>query len=277
MAIVAAVQMVSGPDREDNLIQAGQLIASAAAQGASLIVLPENFAHMGIAEIDKLALREQPGHGPIQSFLSEQAKRHGLWLVGGTIPMAGESINRVRAACLVYDDQGRQVARYDKIHLFDVSLSETNESYRESDTIEPGNQLVVVDTPLGRMGIAVCYDLRFPEMFRAMGASGLDLIVLPSAFTATTGQAHWEILLRARAIENLCYVVASGQGGHHANGRETFGDSMIVDPWGKVLDRLAPDQHQGNGVVTATIDHTLLQGLRRNFPALTHRRTELWK
>ena len=277
MTVVAAVQMVSGPDREYNLIQAGQLITTAAEQGASLIVLPENFAHMGMAETDKLALREQPGQGPIQSFLSEQAKRHGLWLVGGTIPMAGTTANRVRAACLVYDDLGRQVARYDKIHLFDVSLSETNESYRESDTIEPGNQLVVIDTPLGRMGIAVCYDLRFPEMFRTMGGTGLDLIVLPSAFTATTGQAHWEILLRARAIENLCYVVASAQGGHHANGRETFGNSMIVDPWGKVLDCLAPGQPQGNGVVSATIDHTLLERLRRNFPALTHRRLDLWK
>jgi predicted amidohydrolase len=272
MTSVAAVQMVSGPDREANLAQAGQLIAAAAQQGASLIVLPENFAHMGMAETDKLALREQPGHGPIQTFLSEQAKLHGVWLVGGTLPMAGETANRVRAACLVYDDQGKQVARYDKIHLFDVSLTETNESYRESDTIEPGQQLVVVDTPLGRMGIAVCYDLRFPEMFRAMGGTGLDLIVIPAAFTATTGQAHWEILLRARAVENLCYVVAAGQGGRHANGRETFGESMIVDPWGKVLEHLV----QGAGVVTAPIDHTLLQQLRRNFPALDHRRLDLW-
>lgn len=273
MTIVAALQMVSGANREDNLRQAEQLIASAVEQGAKLIVLPENFAHMGMTETDKLALREQPGQGPIQSFLSEQAKRHGLWLVGGTIPMAGATANRVRAACLVYDDQGRQVARYDKIHLFDVSLTETNESYRESDTIEPGDQLVVVDTPLGRMGIAVCYDLRFPEMFRQMGGAELDFIVIPSAFTATTGQAHWEILLRARAVENLCYVIAADQGGQHDNGRETFGDSMIVDPWGKVLDRLI----QGAGVVTATIDHTLLQRLRRNFPALDHRRLDLWK
>jgi predicted amidohydrolase len=277
MSIVAAVQMVSGPDRDDNLIQAAQLIATAATQGAKLVVLPENFAHMGMAETDKLTLAERPGHGPIQAFLREQARLHAVWLVAGTLPMAGSTPARVRAACLVYDAQGTQVARYDKIHLFDVSLTDTNESYRESATIEPGNQPVVIDTPLGRMGIAVCYDLRFPEMFRAMGERGLDLIVLPSAFTATTGQAHWEILLRARAIENLCYVVASAQGGHHANGRETFGDSMIVDPWGNVLERLAPGQHQGNGVVSASIDHTLLQGLRRNFPALAHRRTELWK
>lgn len=273
MQRVAAVQMVSGLDWQQNLRQATQLIAQAAAQGAGLIVLPENFAHMGIAETDKLTLAEQSGHGPMQKFLSEQAKQHNVWLVGGTIPMAGAISSRVRAACLVFDAQGRQVARYDKIHLFDVSLTATNESYRESDTIEPGEQLVVVDTPFGHMGIAVCYDVRFPEMFRAMGRSTLDLIVIPSAFTATTGRAHWEILLRARAVENLCYVIAANQGGQHANGRETFGESMIIDPWGKVLDHLA----QGSGIVMAEIDHILLNSLRRNFPALEHQRRDLWK
>lgn len=270
---LAALQMVSVPDVDPNLDQAGRLIADAAAQDAKLIVLPENFAHMGMAETDKLVLREQEGDGPIQSFLSAQAKHHGVWLVGGTLPLTTPDRHRVRAACLIYDEQGRQVARYDKIHLFDVSLDETNETYRESDTIEPGDHLVVLDTPFGRMGIGVCYDLRFPEMFRAMAVSGLDLIVLPAAFTATTGQAHWEVLLRARAVENLCYVVAAGQGGRHANGRETFGDSLIVDPWGKVLSRKA----RGSGVVTATLDPTLLHRLRRNFPALAHRRMELWK
>ena len=273
MTIVAAVQMVSVPEPTANLAQAGQLIAVAAEQGAKLIVLPENFAHMGLAETDKLALAEQPGHGPIQAFLAQQARRHGVWLVGGTLAMATNSPQHVRAACLVFDDQGQQVARYDKIHLFDVSIRETNEIYRESDTIDPGNQPVVLATPFGRMGVAVCYDLRFPEMFRAMGGGGLDLIVIPAAFTATTGQAHWEVLLRARAVENLCYVVAAGQGGRHANGRETFGDSMIVDPWGKVLARLA----QGAGVVTATLDLTVVEQLRQNFPALQHRRLDLWK
>jgi len=273
MSIVAAIQMVSVPEREANLAQAGQLIARAAQQGARLIVLPENFAHMGVAETDKLALAEQPGQGPIQTFLSEQAKQHQVWLVGGTLPMAGTLPAHVRAACLVFDAQGEQVARYDKIHLFDVSIAETDETYRESDTIEPGDQQVVIDTPFGRVGIAVCYDLRFPEMFRAMAAAGLDLIVIPAAFTATTGQVHWEVLLRARAVENLCYVVAAGQGGHHANGRDTFGESMIVDPWGKVVSHLA----QGAGVVTAELDPNLLQSLRRNFPALAHRRLELWK
>lgn len=273
MQIVAAVQMVSGPDLSANLEQAAQLISAAAEQGAKLIVLPENFAHMGMAETDKLGLSEQPGHGPIQTFLSAQAKHHGVWLVGGTLPMASHSPQQVRAACLVFDDQGQQVARYDKIHLFDVSINETNETYRESDTIEPGDQLVVVETPFGRMGLAVCYDLRFPEMFRAMGKSGVDLLVIPAAFTAATGRAHWEVLLRARAVENLCYVVAAGQGGRHLNGRETFGDSMIVDPWGKVLTRL----EQGAGVVTATLDLTVIERLRRNFPALQHRRLDLWK
>ncbi|MBI1422697.1 MAG: carbon-nitrogen hydrolase family protein [Gammaproteobacteria bacterium] len=272
MHVIAAIQMVSGPERDINLAQAGELIKRAAQQGAKLIVLPENFAHMGIAETDKLALREQPGDGPIQTFLSQQAQQHGVWLVGGTIPMAGADPKRVRAACLLYDDRGAQVARYDKIHLFDVSLSETNETYRESDTIEPGDQMQVVQTPFGRIGLAVCYDLRFPEMFRAMAHHGLDLIVLPAAFTATTGLAHWEVLLRARAVENLCYVAASGQGGHHANGRDTFGHSMIIDPWGKVLAQT----EQGAGLVTATLDPTLIQRLQRNFPALQHRRKDLW-
>ena len=270
---VAAVQLVSGPRQADNLEQAGRYIAEAVSAQVNLIVLPENFAHMGLAESDKLALCEADGAGPIQAFLSEQAARHGVWIVGGTIPLATADPTRVRAACLVYDDRGLRVARYDKIHLFDVSLSEANETYRESDTIEPGDQLVVIDSPFGRMGLAVCYDLRFPEMFRAMATNGLDLIVIPAAFTATTGQAHWEILLRARAVENLCYVVAADQGGHHANGRDTFGDSMIIDPWGKVLSRLA----RGPGVVSAPLDPTLLHRLRQNFPALAHRRMELWK
>ncbi|MEJ2360924.1 MAG: carbon-nitrogen hydrolase family protein [Gammaproteobacteria bacterium] len=270
---VAAVQMVSAAEVGSNLSQAEALIANAVAEGAELVVLPENFAHMGIAETDKLVLRERPGDGPVQAFLASQAQRHGIWLVGGTIPLATADPARVRATSLVYDDHGNQVARYDKIHLFDVNLNEANETYRESDTIEPGDQVVVLNTPFGRMGIAVCYDLRFAEMFRAMATTGLDLIALPAAFTATTGQAHWEVLLRARAVENLCYVVAAGQGGRHVNGRETFGDSMIVDPWGKVLSRLA----RGPGVVTATLDPTQIDRLRRNFPVLSHRRTELWK
>lgn len=271
-AVVAAFQMISGPELASNLQQAGDLLAEAAAREANLVVLPENFAHMGVQEADKLALREPDGDGPIQTFLAQQARRHGFWLVGGTMPMATADPGRVRAACLIYDDQGNRVARYDKIHLFDVTLDGADESYRESETIEPGSQERVVNTPLGRMGIAVCYDLRFPEMFRAMSTTGMDFFVLPSAFTATTGQAHWEVLLRARTVENLCYGVAAGQGGLHANGRETYGHSMIVDPWGKVQSRLI----QGPGVVTATLDSTHLDRLRRNFPALSHRRNDLW-
>lgn len=272
-AIVAAIQMVSAADVASNLAQAEDLIAQAASQQAALVVLPENFAHMGINETDKLALRERDGEGPLQAFLAEQARQHGAWLVGGTIPMVAADDEHVRAACLVYDDQGRLVARYDKIHLFDVQLDEANESYRESDTIEPGQEMRVVNTPLGRMGIAVCYDLRFPEMFRAMSKAGMDFFVLPAAFTATTGKAHWEVLLRARAVENLCYGVAAGQGGQHANGRQTYGNSMIIDPWGKVMARLG----QGPGVVTTVLDPTQIDRLRQNFPALSHRRNELWK
>lgn len=271
-AVVAAIQMVSSTKIASNLEQAAELIAQAAEQQAALVVLPENFAHMGKNDVDNLALREHDGDGPIQAFLAEQARRHGIWLVGGTLPLVGRDPEHVRAACLVYDEQGRRAARYDKIHLYDVKLEEANESYRESDTIEPGDQTLVVNTPLGRMGIAVCYDLRFPEMFRAMSTTGMDFFVLPAAFTSTTGKAHWEILLRARAVENLCYGVAAGQGGRHASERETYGNSLIVDPWGKVLSRLG----QGPGLVTATLDPTHIERLRQNFPALSHRRNALW-
>ncbi len=231
---LAAVQMASGPRVHANLLAAGRLIAEAARGGARLVVLPENFAHMGREEHDKLALAEQPGDGPIQDFLAREAARLGIWIVGGTLPLAGRDAGRVRASCLVYDERGRQVARYDKMHLFDVEVVGSEERYMESDTVEPGDELAVVDTPVGRLGLAVCYDLRFPELFRCLQARGAEIIVLPSAFTAVTGQAHWEPLLRARAIENLCYIVAAAQGGSHASGRQTHGDSMIVDRWGLI-------------------------------------------
>ncbi len=264
---LAAVQMVSGADVEANLQQAGRLIAQAADAGARLVVLPENFALMGHREEDKLAHAEREGDGPLQTFLAQQAETHGIWLVGGTLPLATDSPERVRAACLLYDDRGRQVARYDKIHLFDVEVTATGERYAESETIAPGDTPVVVDTSLGRLGLAVCYDLRFPEQFRAMVEAGMELLALPAAFTASTGRAHWETLLRARAIENLCYVVASAQGGAHPGARETYGDSMVIDPWGTVLDRLP----SGEGVVQAAFDRALLERTRRAFPALTHR------
>lgn len=268
MTKMACIQMASGPNVGANLFEAEKLIYQAAKQGAKLVVLPENFAIMGLKETDKLAVREADGKGPIQDFLAQQAKRHKVWLVGGTIPMLAADPNKVRAACLVYNDQGKRVARYDKIHLFDVQVVGSDERYTESETIEAGSELAVVDTPFGKLGLAVCYDLRFPELFRAMLDQGMELIAVPSAFTAITGRAHWETLVRTRAIENLAYVFAAAQGGYHINGRETHGDAMIVDPWGTVLDRLP----RGSGVVCAEVDLERVRSTRRNFPAIRHRR-----
>ena len=268
MSKIAAIQMASGPNVSANLIEAGRLIDQAVAAGARMVVLPENFAVMGMEEQDKVELREKEGEGPIQEFLSRQAARHELWIVGGTVPLEASTPDKIRAACLVYDAEGRQVARYDKIHLFDVSLRESGEEYNESATIEPGDELVVVDTPFGKLGLAVCYDLRFPELFRNLVEQGAELIALPAAFTAITGKAHWEVLVRARAIENLCYLIASAQGGYHVSGRLTHGESMIVDPWGVVLDRLS----SGSGIVVAEIDCEQLRNTRRTFPVLEHRR-----
>jgi nitrilase len=260
---VAAVQMASGPNVSGNLNEAGRLIEKAAQQGAKLIVLPEFFAIMGMKEIDKLAAKEQPGSGQIQAFMSEMARKHKIWLVGGSIPLVGNTPNKVRNSCLVYNELGEQVARYDKIHLFNLELG--NEHYHEADTIEAGDQVVVIDSPFGRIGLAVCYDLRFPELFRAM--KNVDIIVLPSTFTSTTGKVHWEPLVRARAIENLSYVIAAAQGGYHVNGRETHGHTMVVDPWGRVLDELT----RGSGVVMAEINRSYQASLRSSLPALSHR------
>ncbi len=268
MSKIAAIQMASGPNVSANLIEAGRLIESAVEAGARMVVLPENFAVMGMSEEDKVELREREGEGPIQEFLSRQAARHELWIVGGTLPLEASAPDKIRAACLVYDAGGRQVARYDKIHLFDVALRESGEEYNESATIEPGDELVVVDTPFGKLGLAVCYDLRFPELFRSLVEQGAELIALPAAFTAITGRAHWEVLVRARAIENLCYIIASAQGGYHVSGRHTHGESMIVDPWGVVLDRLS----SGSGIVVADVDCEQLRNTRRTFPVLEHRR-----
>ncbi len=260
---MAAIQMASGSNVTGNLNEARRLIARAAEQGARLVVLPEFFVIMGMNEQDKVEVREQPGNGPIQAFLSETARAHKIWLVGGSIPLAASSPDKVLNSCLVFDDQGVQVARYDKIHLFSLSLG--NESYDEAATIEPGNKVVVVDSPFGRIGLAICYDLRFPELFRTM--KDVDIIVLPAAFTETTGKMHWEVLIRARAIENLAYVVASAQGGYHVNGRETHGNSMIVDPWGRIQDRLP----RGSGVVIAEVNRSYQASLRNSLPALAHR------
>lgn len=260
---IAAIQMASGPNVKGNLQEAGRLIELAAASGARIVALPEYFAIMGMKDTDKVAVREKPGDGPIQAFLSETAKKHGIWLIGGSAPLEASVSQKVRNSCLVYDKQGSQVARYDKIHLFNLALGEEN--YAEERTIEPGDKIVTVDSPFGRIGLSICYDLRFPELYRAMG--DVDIIVVPSAFTATTGKAHWEPLIRARAIENLAYVMAPAQGGYHVNGRETHGDSMIVDPWGVILDRLP----RGSGVVVAGINPNYLKTVRKSLPALSHR------
>ncbi|MDI1299710.1 carbon-nitrogen hydrolase family protein [Methylotenera sp.] len=263
MIKIAAIQMASGPQVSANLNEAERLIEVAANQGAKLVALPEYFAIMGLKETDKVSVREEEGKGPIQSFLSKMAKKHKIWLIGGSVPLKSNFPNKVRNSCLVYDDKGKQVARYDKIHLFGLDLG--NEHYHEEKTIESGDQVQVVDTPFGKIGLSICYDLRFPELYRAMGE--VNMIIVPSAFTDTTGRAHWETLIRARAIENLCYVIAPAQGGYHLSGRETHGNSMIVDPWGVILDRLP----RGSGVVIATMNPQYQASLRKSLPALKHR------
>lgn len=260
---VAAIQMASGPYVSANLSEAERLIEIAVNQGAKLVALPEYFAIMGLKDTDKVAVRETEGKGPIQDFLSKIAKKYRIWVIGGSVPLESNYANKVRNSCLVYDDKGKQVARYDKIHLFGLDLG--NEHYHEETTIESGDAIKVVETPFGKIGLSICYDLRFPELYRAM--KDVNIIVVPSAFTETTGKAHWETLIRARAIENLSYVIAPAQGGYHLSGRETHGNTMIVDPWGMVLDRLP----RGSGVVIGTINTQYQASLRNSLPALKHR------
>jgi len=265
---VAAIQMASGPNVKANLAEAEKLIKIAVQQHAEMVVLPENFAIMGTSETDKVKIAETYGEGLLQDFLREQAKKSGIWLVGGTIPLRSRDPSKISAACMLYNDRGECVARYDKIHLFDVTIEASNESYTESETISAGNKTVVIDTPFGKLGLAVCYDLRFPELFRALVDQGMEICAMPSAFTSLTGKVHWESLLRARAIENLSFIIAADQGGYHVGGRETHGDSMIVDPWGLILNRLP----NGTGVVVAEIDNARLERTRKMFPVLQHRR-----
>lgn len=271
MSRVAALQMCSGPNVAANLRVATRLLAEAARRGARLAVLPENFAFLGSSDPERLAAREIEGAGPIQSFLSETARTHRMWIVGGTVPLVSRSGERARAACLLYDERGRAVARYDKMHLFDVSLPDRGEHYRESSMTEPGSEMCVTPTPFGKLGLAVCYDVRFPELFRRLLDAGMELLALPAAFTVPTGRAHWEVLVRARAIENLCPVIAAAQEGRHPHGRETYGDSMIVSAWGEVLERLA----HGEGVIVADLEALRVGDVRARFPALQHRRSEL--
>lgn len=270
---VAAIQMVSTHDIEANLADAERLLTEAAGNGARVAVLPENFAVLATGQMVECGLTESQGEPVIRSFLARQAKTLGMWIVGGSLPLArrpeGSAIqNRVRAACLVFDDHGQEVARYDKIHLFDAVVEDSHGQYRESDTFEPGDQVVTVDTPVGKLGLAICYDLRFPELFRLLREQGADWVCLPSAFTWQTGDAHWHALIRARAIENQIWMVAAGQGGQNSERRRTYGHSLICDPWGSVVSELA----EGPGVVAAELDAERLAQLRKQMPVWSHRR-----
>ncbi|MET3550288.1 carbon-nitrogen hydrolase family protein [Burkholderia sp. 567] len=260
---VAALQMVSTPDVARNLAEAGRLIAEAAGDGAQLVLLPEYFCFMGHRDTDKLALAEPYRDGPIQQFLAQAAQRHGVWLIGGTLPLKAPEPDRVLNTTLVFDPSGQEAARYDKIHLF--NFEKGDESFDEARTIRAGETVVTFDAPFGRVGLSVCYDLRFPELYRRMGDCAL--IVVPSAFTYTTGRAHWEMLLRARAVENQCYVLAAAQGGKHENGRRTWGHSMLVDPWGEIV----AVRDEGASVVTGELDPQRIADVRQSLPAWRHR------
>lgn len=267
----AVVQMVSGREPALNLETAARLVGEAAAQGAQLVVLPENFAVYNPVDLPSLAEVAGDTGAPFQAFLSRLARTHHVWLVGGSIPVRparADGDPRVFSTCLVYNPQGELAARYDKLHLFDVDINDAQGRYRESERFRYGDSVVVVDTPFGRLGLAVCYDLRFPELFRALTERGAEIIVLPSAFTRLTGQAHWEVLVRARAIENTCFLLAAGQGGRHDARRETFGHSMIVDPWGVVLAGLG----EGEGVAVTTLTARTLSNVRERLPSVAHRR-----
>lgn len=270
---VAAIQMVSGHDIGSNLEEARRLLAEAARQGAKVAVLPENFAILSTRQMLEQGGHERKADGPIQAFLAEQSAALGMWIVGGSLPIGsrpdGTVIDdHVRASCVVFNDRGEQVARYDKIHLFDAVVEDAQGQYRESDTFEPGEDIVVVDTPVGRLGLAICYDLRFPELFRKLREQGAEWITLPSAFTWNTGDAHWHALLRARAIENQVWLAAPGQGGYNSERRRTYGHSLVADPWGRVVAELG----EGPGVVTADLDMDRLENIRTRMPVWEHRR-----
>jgi nitrilase len=255
----------------DNLAAAGELLREAKDLGCDIACLPENFSFIGLRDADKLEVAEPDREGPVQSFLSDTARKLKMWILGGTIVIRGDNERRVANASLLIDAAGKRVARYDKIHLFDVTIPGGDEQYRESTHVTPGRELVIADTPVGKLGLSVCYDMRFPELYRELVSKGAEWLAMPAAFTVPTGRAHWETLLRARAIENLCYVVAPAQTGTHTSGRETYGDSLIVDYWGQVLSRLA----KGTGVITAEIDLAKEAETRTRFPALDNRQLGL--
>jgi predicted amidohydrolase len=271
MGIVAAIQMTSSHVVADNLAVAGDLLRKAKDAGADIACLPENFSFIGLRDADKLQVAEADGQGVVQSFLSDTARNLKMWILGGTIVIRGDSERRVANTSLLIDAHGKRVARYDKIHLFDVTIPGRDEQYRVSTHVTPGRYPVIADTPVGKLGLSVCYDMRFPELYRELVSRGAEWLAMPAAFTVPTGRAHWETLLRARAIENLCYVVAPAQSGTHTSGRETYGDSLIVDYWGQVLSRLA----KGSGVITAEIDLAKEAETRARFPALDNRQMGL--
>ncbi len=271
MGKVAAIQMTSSHVVAENLIAAGKLLREAKDAGADIACLPENFAFIGLRDVDKQQTAETDGAGPAQKFLRDTARELKLWILGGTINIRSDADTRVANASLLIDTDGKRVARYDKIHLFDVTIPGRDEQYRESDTVAPGQEIVVADTPVGRLGMSVCYDMRFPELYRELVSRGAEWLAMPAAFTVPTGRAHWETLLRARAIENLCYVVAPAQAGTHTSGSETFGDTLIVDYWGHVASRL----EKGSGIVTADIDLAKQADTRARFPALENRQLGL--
>jgi len=268
MAKLAAIQMASGPNIQANLDEVAKLISQAASQGAGLIVLPENFSQMPMNDNERVSNAEEIGSGRVQDFLRAQAKKTQAWIVGGTIPIKSDQANKAYSSSLLYNSNGEQLARYDKIHMFDVQIEANNETYNESASTVAGDKVVVVDTPMGRLGLSVCYDLRFPELYRKMIDQGMELCAIPAAFTAFTGQSHWEPLIRARAIENQCYVIASAQGGYHVNNRQTYGHSMVVNPWGNVLGSVGT----GTGVVITDFDRSVLETTRNKFQALNHRK-----
>lgn len=268
MMRLAVIQMASGSNLQGNMLEAERLIKSAVNDGAQIVVLPENFGMITATEPELLEYGEHPGDGPLQNFLAEQALKHGIFVVGGTLPLRSKNEQKIRNSLLVYNAQGKCIARYDKIHLFDVFLPDKAEHYHESGLFDPGDEIMVIQIGEMKVGLAICYDLRFPELFRALIEKGAEVIVLPSAFTETTGKAHWHTLIKARAIENLCYFAASAQGGYHVNGRATYGHSIIVDPWGNIMDEV----ETGAGYAIADISRSRQQQIREHFPVLNHRK-----